>query len=389
MHITVLAVGTRGDVQPFVAVGSRLQAEGHRVRIGTHDVHESFVNSHGLEFANLGENPQELMRTHTGQEWLGSGRNPVKFWRKFYKLVDRTVARGLADAHEACRGTDAIIYTFFGSAGMHIAEKLGVPRIFALLQPFTRTRAFAAPQIPPLMPGGTYNRLTYFVAEQMAWQLGRRWVNTWRAQSLGLPRIPIRGPMRDLYRYGEPFLYGFSEHVVPRPSDWPATHRISGYWFLDQASHWEPPETLADFLASGPPPVILLGGWAEAGSLDGSDDVLTITSAPHDWLFPRVSAVVHHGGAGTTAAGLRAGRPTLVVPFFADQPFWGRRVHELGAGPEPLSPKKLTADRLAQAILQTVTDPAIETRAGALGEKIREEDGVRRAAEIILDHFTR
>jgi len=170
MHITVLAVGTRGDVQPFVAIGSRLQAEGHRVRIGTHTVHETFVESYGLEFATLGENPQDLMRTHTGQKWLGSGQNPIRFWRELYRLVDRTVAQGLADAQAACRGTDAIIYTFFGVAGMHVAEKLGVPRIFALLQPFTRTRAFAAPQIPPLLPSGAFNRLTYVVAEQMAWQ---------------------------------------------------------------------------------------------------------------------------------------------------------------------------------------------------------------------------
>jgi UDP:flavonoid glycosyltransferase YjiC (YdhE family) len=419
MHITVLAVGTRGDVQPFVAVGSRLKAEGHSVRIGTHQVHEAFVRGYGLEFATLGENPQDLMRTHTGQKWLGSGQNPIRFWREFYKLVDRTVARGLGDAQAACQGTDAIIYTFFGSAGMHMAETLSVPRIFALLQPFTRTRAFAAPQIPPLLPGGVYNRLTYVLAEQMAWQMGRRWINRWRTHSLGLPAIPIRGPMRDLYRSGEPYLYGFSEHVVPRPTDWPAVHRVSGYWFLDQGSHWEPPEALTDFLASGPPPVylgfgsvtgsvarrmlhlsleaigktgqraILLGGWAEAQRLESYDRILTLTSAPHDWLFPQVSAVVHHGGAGTTAAGLRAGRPTLVLPFFADQPFWGRRVHALGAGPKPLSPKKLTADRLAQAIQQTATDRAMRARAAEVGGRIRGEDGIDRAAEIVLDHFTR
>jgi sterol 3beta-glucosyltransferase len=225
--------------------------------------------------------------------------------------------------------------------------------------------------------------------------------------------------MRDLYRSGEPYLYGFSEHVVPRPADWPAAHRISGYWFLDQASQWEPPGALTDFLDSGPPPVymgfgsmpgdvarnmlrlsveaigktgqraILLGGWGEAGGLESPDHILTLTSAPHDWLFPRVSAVVHHGGAGTTAAGLRAGKPTLVVPFFADQPFWGRRIHELGAGPEPVSPKELTAGRLAQAIQEAVTDAAIAARAEALGEKIRKEDGVGRAVDFILDHFTR
>jgi UDP:flavonoid glycosyltransferase YjiC (YdhE family) len=419
MHITVLAVGTRGDVQPFVAVGSRLQAEGHRVRIASSDVHEAFVEGYGLEFANLGGNPQDLMRTQTGQKWLGSGQNPIKFWQEFYKLVDRTVAEGLADAEAACEGTDAIIYTFFGAAGMHMAEKLGVPRVFALLQPFTRTRAFAAPQIPPLLSSGAYNRLTYIVAEQMAWQMGRRWINRWRIQSLNLHPVSIRGPMRDLYRCGEPYLYGFSEHVVPRPLDWPAVHRISGYWFLNQAQNWEPPEALSDFLSSGPPPVymgfgsmagdvarrmlrlsleaigktgqraILLGGWAEAQRPERSDHILTLASAPHDWLFPRVSAVVHHGGAGTTAAGLRAGRPTLVVPFFADQPFWGRRVNDLGAGPPPLSPKKLTADHLARAIHQTATDPGMRARAAAVGEKIRGEDGVERAAEIILDQFTR
>jgi sterol 3beta-glucosyltransferase len=210
-----------------------------------------------------------------------------------------------------------------------------------------------------------------------------------------------------------PMIYGYSPSVIPRPPDWGDYQQITGYWFLDGAQNYEPPAELADFLESGLPPVyvgfgsmvdheredmtrlvvealgqagqraILLSGWSDLGSAVLPDFILRIDFVPHDWLFPRVAAVVHHGGAGTTAAGLRAGIPNVVVPFFADQPFWGWRVHNLGVGPKWIPRKKLTAEKLAAAIRQAVNDSTMIQRAEELGKRIRAEDGVRTAVQLV------
>ena len=202
-----------------------------------------------------------------------------------------------------------------------------------------------------------------------------------------------------------PALNGWSRHVAPDPLDWPNAVRTMGYWFLDRAD-WEPPADLETFLSAGPPPVyvgfgsmagrrperttaavlgalrqtglraVLASGWGGLRRGDLPASVVLIDRVPHDWLFPRVAAVVHHGGAGTTAAGLRAGRPTVVCPFFGDQPFWGRRVHELGAGPAPTPQKRLTAERLAAALREATERPSIREAATTLGRQIRREDGI-------------
>ncbi|MGD8727920.1 MAG: glycosyltransferase [Gemmatimonadales bacterium] len=418
MHITIMAVGSRGDVQPFVALGVGLKGEGHVVRIATHDIHSKLVLDHGLEFASTGGDPREMLRTLTGQAWLNSGRNLVAFWRRFWKLVGATIEESFSCAEEACRGTEAVLFTFFGAPGYHVAEQLGVPHAMGLLQPFTRTRAFPYCLAPAATLGGTLNWWSYVLAEQVAWLAGRKWTNRWRTQSLGLDALPWRTPFSHLYATGEPFIYGFSEHVVPRPRDWPPTHEITGYWFLDEDSNWSPPPDLADFLSSGPPPVyvgfgsmtgqvaeeltavaleavtlaerraVLVGGWATLVDRDLPDTVFAMDAVPHRWLFPRMAAVVHHGGAGTTAAGLRAGVPTVVVPFFADQPFWGGRVHALGAGPKPLPRKRLTSQKLAAAITHAASDPEIGRRASRIGDKLRAEDGVGRAVERVIAYLS-
>jgi sterol 3beta-glucosyltransferase len=208
-------------------------------------------------------------------------------------------------------------------------------------------------------------------------------------------------------------LMGYSPHVVPHPADWPAHFHTTGYWFLDEEERWQPPAGLVDFLAAGEPPVsigfgsmtgrdprrlteivagavaqsglraVLLSGWAGLGELALPDTIYCLPGAPHSWLFPRVAAVVHHGGAGTTAAGLRAGVPSLIIPHFADQPFWGRRVHALGAGPQPIPRPKLTVDNLAAALRELVAGTGLRRQAHALARKIAQEDGVATAVHLL------
>ena len=227
----------------------------------------------------------------------------------------------------------------------------------------------------------------------------------------GLSPFPFSGPFGEFGRSPEPVLNGWSRHVLPHPPGWGAHLATTGYWFLDRTPDWRPPRGLADFLGSGPPPVsvgfgsmagadpegvtervlralrlagkrgVLLTGWGGLSNADLPDDLFEVGEVPHDWLFPRVAAAVHHGGAGTTAASLRAGTPTVIVPHFADQFFWGARVAGLGAGPRPAPRAKLTAERLADAIRRATGDAGMRERARSLGEKIRAENGVERAVE--------
>jgi UDP:flavonoid glycosyltransferase YjiC (YdhE family) len=266
---------------------------------------------------------------------------------------------------------------------------------------------------PPSLLGSLPNRPSYQIARQMMWQAFRSADKAARREVLDLPAAPFFGPFNAEPVRGQPILYGYSPAVITPPADWGADVHVTGYWFLDPADDWSPDPALADFLAAGPSPVyvgfgsmssrnpeatanlildalartgqrgIIHAGWGGLQRADLPGSVLMIEGAPFSWLFPRVAAVVHHGGAGTTSAGLRAGVPSVVVPFFGDQPFWGQRVADLGVGPAPIPRKKLTAERLAGAIRIAVTDEVMRGRAVELGAKIRAEDGIARAVAVV------
>jgi sterol 3beta-glucosyltransferase len=298
--------------------------------------------------------------------------------------------------------------------GAALAEKLGVPFIQAYYIPYTPTAAYPSFILPSAPVNfGPLNRLSYSVARQVMWQPVRAADNRVRQEKLDMPRAPVTGPFNSPALRGQPVLYGFSPAVIPPAPDWGKDVHVTGYWFLDRSETWSPPPALRDFLEAGPPPVyvgfgsmssqkpretadlilaalaqagqrgIILSGWGGLAASDLPASVFPLESAPFTWLFPRMAAVAHHGGAGTTAQGLRAGVPSVVIPFFGDQPFWGARVHALGAGPAPIPRKKLNVARLAAAIEQAVRDQGMRSRAATIGAKIRAEDGVGRAAQLI------
>jgi sterol 3beta-glucosyltransferase len=410
MNIVILTVGSRGDIQPFVVLGVGLQRVGHHVTLCTSENFADFVTGHGLRYAYMNDDLIRLTETGAGKAAVEGQGNRLNL----LKMVKPILRRMLAEAWTAAQGAEAIIYHPKALAGYHLAEKLAIPGFVSLSLPMlTPTRAFSNPVLPALRLGGAANWLSYKITDLIsAPYMGI--INQWRRETLGLPPRPrfssemVRADGRPV-----PVLYSFSEHVVPRPADWPAWVQPTGYWFLDEADGWRPSPELVDFLAAGPPPIyigfgsmagqqperlgrialdalaqtgqrgLLATGWGGLAATGLPDTVFQLTAAPHDWLFPQVAAVVHHGGAGTTAAGLRAGRPTVICPFIADQPFWGRRVAELGAGPRPITQKQLTADGLAQAIQTAVMNTAMRQRAADLGEKLRAEDGVARAVSII------
>lgn len=417
MHITILTLGSQGDVQPYIPLGTALAGAGYDVRLATHANFELIARDHGLEFFPIEGNPREMLETEAGQALMETGPNIVTHVRQLKSMGNALIQQILFSSWKACQGTDAIIHSTFGFGGFYIAKKLGVPSIAAYIIPFTRTREFPSAIVPQLRLGGFYNWFSHIFFEQLFWQTFRSSVEKWIQESLGLPRPSCMGDFGAIHKQRYPIIYGYSPTVLPKPPDWGDWIHVTGYWFLDRQSNWQPPPDLVDFLQSGPPPVyvgfgsmnnrnpeevteivlkaldrckqrgILLTGWGGLSKADLPDHVFKIESIPFDWLFPQMAAVVHHGGAGTTAACLRAGIPSIIVPFFADQPFWGERVYRLGAGPRPIPRKQLTAERLAAAIGTVLGNQRMRKQAEAIGERIRAEDGVAKAVDAIRGYL--
>lgn len=391
-----------------------LKQAGHNVTLCTSDRFKISIIERGLNYAEMTDDLIKIIDTDEGRAAIESGGNSFSLIKKVKPIIRRMLDEAWVAAQEA----EVIIYHPKALGGYHIAEKLGIPAFMSLPLPlYTPTSAFPNLMLPNLKLGGWFNKLTYKILPLLTAPY-MDVVNQWRSEVLNLP--PRSFLASELVRSNGqpvPVLYSYSQHVFPRPDDWPETTVATGYCFLDRIDNWQPPEDLVEFLVAGSPPVyvgfgsmagrnpekvtqivfeslaragqrgVIATGWGGLAVSDLPDNLFKIESIPHDWLFPQMVAVVHHGGAGTTAAGLRAGKPTVICPFFGDQPFWGRRVFELGVGPEPIPHKKLCVEKLANAIQVAVSDDNIRKRAAGLGEKIRAENGIARAVDFISDQL--
>jgi sterol 3beta-glucosyltransferase len=418
MRIAILALGSRGDVLPYTTLGRALQEAGHRVRFATFESFGPVVEAQGLAFHPVRGDVQALLSGPGGLTLVESGRSALRMARSVLRLFG-TMAEDFARDFSAPVLWDAeliICQVPGGLYGYDLAERLEVPLVLAAVMPLTPTRhepMLAFPRWPAPIPG--YNRLTHRLAYQLVWQGFRPAISRWRRQVLGLSKAPLWGYGQRMERQRVPVLNGFSAHVVPRPPDWGEHVHVTGYWFPEEAN-WQPPEDLRAFLDAGPPPVfigfgsmplrnrarttatvlealrqlgqraIVHAGWAGLGEGALPPGVHPIDYAPYAWLFPRMAAIVHHGGAGTTAFGLRAGVPCLVVPFLFDQFYWGRRIAELGAGPAPIPHKRLSVERLRGALETALGDTQMQLRAAELGTQIRAEGGVGAALAAIQAH---
>lgn len=423
MQILILTYGSRGDVQPYVALGTGLRQAGHDVTLATSTRFRDFVLEHGLRYAPMSDDMLAILDTDQGRKMIESTTNAFQAVRHTLRMLKQVGPMQRAMLEECWHaaeqtGPDLIVFHPKCYGGPHIAEKLGIPVFLAVPYPmFVPTGDRPGIGFPRLRLGRWgrwYNRTTYRLVNALLGLSVGTHVRSWRAAH-GLPPAGRFDMLRTTAGRDIPVLHAYSRHVIPPPPDWPDTAHVTGYWFLGERDDWRPPRELADFLDRGPAPIyvgfgsmagrnprrlaravvealrqtgargVIATGWGGMRAEDLPETVLCIDQAPHAWLFPRVAAVVHHGGAGTTAAGLRAGAPSIIVPFFGDQPFWGKRVFELGAGPAPIPQKRLTPERLAHAIRAVQTDGDLRRSAAALGERIRAEDGIRRAASILTD----
>ncbi|KAJ5375691.1 hypothetical protein N7517_007697 [Penicillium concentricum] len=417
LNIVIQVVGSRGDVQPFVALGNELQRHGHRVRLATHGVFESFVRDSGLEFYCIGGDPSELMAYMVKNPGLIPQMKSVQEGDIQRKRI--MVGQILEGCWESCIKDDSVTNTPFVAdaiianppsfAHIHCAQALGIPLHMMFTMPWTSTRSFPHPlanlkysTTEPKMA----NYLSYGIVEWLTWQGLGDIINDWR-KTIDLEPISATEGPRLAETLKIPFTYCWSPTLMPKPADWPAHLNVCGFFFRSPPDFTPPPD-LAAFLQNGPPPVyigfgsiviedppamtatlvnavrswggraIISRGWSNLGEAESDDQIFYLGDCPHEWLFQKVAAVVHHGGAGTTACGLRFGRPSLVVPFFGDQLFWGNMVASRGVGPIPIPHQSLNAENLAEAIrfcLHTDTLAA----ASNLAREMSEEAGVSAA----------
>lgn len=421
-RVTILATGSQGDVQPYVALGVGLRRAGYQVRLGAPSSYADLIVRSGLDYrpvpddheAEAGAIKDAGARRPPSLVWpfVAARFNPFMTIQRLVRVRKHLAAplRSVLDSSwDACRDADGIITGYLPVAGRHIAEKLHVPFLWAVTYPVGRTAMFPYFLAPfGLRLGSAYNRLTHIVAEQMFWELQREVVDEWRERRLNLPPLGHSSPYHYHRNRNAPVVYGFSSAMLKKPLDWGPNMEIVGSWFLDPDREWSPPAGLSEFLNEhGQPPVMI--GLGSLGRVSGnqlvdlaapalatadqrgvlvssdydetgyklSSRLYLLKFAPYTWLFPRMAAVIHHGGVGTTAEGLRWGRPTVVVPQHADQCFWGRRVAEICAGPAPIPVDSLTPNRLAQAIRLATTDRGIQASALTASRLMAAEDGVR------------
>lgn len=413
-RIVIAAFGTRGDVVPVAGLGVRLRSTlGAEVTVAAQQPYEPMITAAGLQFALLPKDTEQATRESTYGQGVVDGARMRPSTEVMAQMRDDLVGVGEAMA-AAATGCDLLLLEgpIGGLLGYHVAEALGIPSMGLLLQPASATGQFAPPALTARSFGRWGNRL--------AWRAGEAGESVYTPlvddlrRSLGLPHESRRSYQRrrnDLW----PVLYGFSAHVVPRPPDWRAGLDVTGYWWSPDAPARQPSPELSEFLRAGPPPVfvglgstatargeqlsrtivaalrqagaraVVQAGWARLHA-DG-DDVITVGDLPHQWLFPRMAAVIHHAGAGTSAAVLRAGVPSVPVTGIMDQPFWARRLHALGVATAPLRRVSLTAEELAAAVTDAVGDPRYRQRAQELSPLIEAEDGAAKAIDVIRTKF--
>lgn len=411
MRVLIAAAGGRGDVAPFTGLGAAMRAAGHSVTITSNDEYESLVVGCGLEF-------RPLPGTHgmfADPRWMQDLGGPAPALKLIRLLAEHV--RTLNKAILAVARQDAPdVLALSGPAtvaGYHVAEGLGLPGMDLLLQPGHTTAEFP----PSFVSGGrSFGRLgnrAAGTAMSTAMTLAMGGPAREIRRELGMPRRGLREAVTGEPGGGRwPVCYGFSPAVVPRPADWPDSCQVTGYWWPARPAGWSPPAELEEFLNSGPPPVFFGFGdmtpentnelvelataagrqagvrqVIQTGPTDPTParrwppgDSIVIGDMPHDWLFPRMAAVVHHAGGGTTAAGLGAGVPAVTVPVLADQPFWAARLAALGVSPPPIPRRQLSVPVLAAAIHDAVARHSYRTQAEALARRLANEDG---AAPVI------
>lgn len=413
-RIAILTYGSRGDVEPFVALGLGLQDVGYAVELAGPAPFAELAEGYGLKFVPIEGNPDELAQAFADRAGLS--------WpRMVARMVEHVLPLGAAafrTAEKVVRNVDLVVHSFLMTdAGHTLARLRGVPDVSAQFFPvFLPTSAFTAVALPDLPLGGAYRRATHALNTAMFRFGARLLYRRVKVSSAGLPALspwPFKSPAG----VRPPILFAYSPRILAKPADWPSWAHVTGFWQLPLPTGWTPPEMLIRFLQSGPRPVFFGPGSMQTGKLQHllgdviaaarasgqrvclgvspealtedlrGEDVFASGSIPYSWLFPRMRYILHHGGAGTTGTAVTAGVPSTAIPFSADQGFWARRIHQLGVGPVAPPARHLTRDRLMAILSDAMDNPDYERRAALLGGEIRQENGVACAIRVIQERL--
>ncbi|HUG34073.1 MAG TPA: glycosyltransferase [Anaerolineales bacterium] len=416
MQITILAAGSQGDVQPYLALAVGLKNEGYSVRFAANSNFASLGARYDLDFFPIQVDSFEIIHNPRARAWLDSD-SAIQLALRTIRAVRPVVHQLLVDSLHACKGSHLIIYNSYALPFVYyFGRYLEIPCIPATLHPVPTRSYPAILSNIHYSPSKTFNLFTHLVVNQISWQVFLPELRKfWR----GKEHISFIGPFKKIMDEQFPILCGYSPTVIPEAIDLPGNVVLCGYWFLKPNPGWMPDPGLTNFIQSGRRPLyigfgsmgslknnqattdiivkalaetgqraVLAAGWSGLGvGQQLPDNIFPIKDIPHQWLFPQMAAIVHHGGIGTTGAGLSAGVPNIVISHFGDQNYWGRRIAELGAGPHPITRKKLSQERLAQAISMAIHDQAMKHNAEIIGAKILAEEGIQKVIQAIQPYI--
>lgn len=406
MRITMICIGSTGDVRPYIALGRELKARGHKITICAFADFEPMVLKEQMQFKPINSDVRALMAN------LMNGSTGVGFLKQVRDSLVDIIDPFLADLEAACDGAEAIIGTYLGQVFQSLAEVRHIPYIQTHYFPMDKNPETPISSAPGQHGGKAWNLATYDLGYLLISMMEKYYLADWREKKGMAPRKLEGNPKYELNGHIIPVLYAISPLVMPRPAAWGANIHMTGFWRDSRDVDFTPSPELAAFLAGGDKPIyvgfgsmvsgdmgetlnivmeairqsgvraILSRGWG-GREIPADPNVFVADFVPHDWLFQYVAGVVHHGGAGTTAAGIQAGCPTLVIPFGGDQPFWAGRVRELGLGPKAIPRDRLTVNKLSKAFIDLTTTKKYRVAARELGERLRMEQGCVNAANIV------
>lgn len=419
MKYTLVSVGSKGDLNPYIALGQKLASNNHTVTIAALDVFAEDVKNAGLNFASLGALPEifkpknaSKSKKETSSSTFSGILGRAIFWAVFPYLLKPSLEKFI----QACEGSDVLLFTRLALPVPYIGEKLGIPCFAAFPVPHKKTVEFESPLYvkPNLIDSSQFRKsLSYKLESFFTHQFSYNIIKKFR-HHLGLPYIPRKKIMAHCDGLIKGTIYGVSESVLPRPADWSENVQLTGYWFPIQEKNWLPSEKIINFINSGSTPIcigfgsmksknsksiykavvstlqelnlraVILSGWGGMGDFNLDEkQIMVINEVPHEWLFSKVSAVVHHGGAGTTAAALRAGVPSIIVPHSFDQRFWGRLIYRIGCGSKPIEEKEFNHKLFTLALKEVLENNQIKINSEKISDSLKAEDGCEKAIKII------
>ena len=413
MNLTMLSIGSTGDVRPFILLGKELASRGHRVTIAAFPQFQQTVHHASLHFFPLDGDAEKMIGAI-----MKPDTNGLSYLPRLMKNIRLILPGLLRSMTESCQNADAMVCNFFGSVYYSIAEMYDIPCIQVDFFPMDQTKEIPISSIRNQRLGYGANIASYKLGYLIMSCVEKYCLSSWRkSNDLKAGKLRMH-PDYQLGTHSVPVIYAISPSFLPRPAEWGDRIYMSGFWFEEHPEPWQPAENLESFLDAGSPVVYIGFGSMNSGDMNRlltiliravrAANVRAVISlgwigrqlkstsrimfvneyVPHDWLFPRVDAVIHHGGAGTTSAGLKYGKPTLIIPFAGDQPFWGDRICRNGCGPKPLPRENLTIRKLVSAILDLLSQNKYSENARAMAEKMKNEHGVRNAADIIEKEIT-